>query len=68
MTTFKLIVIPFVICCVSILIVTVIGDVLGLMSQDEINGHYKSLIIYFVINYINLAIIEFKKYNKKGDD
>ena len=61
MTTFKLTAVPFVICCVAILIVTVIGDVFGLMSQDEINGYYKSLIIYFFINYINLAIIEFKK-------
>ena len=61
MTTFRLTAVPFVVCCVVILITTIVGDVFGLMSQDEINGHYKSLIIYFFINYINLAIIEFKK-------
>ena len=59
--SFRLTAVPFVVCCVVILITTIVGDVFGLMSQDEINGQYKSLIIYFFINYINLAIIEFKK-------
>ena len=59
--TFRLTAVPFVVCCVVILITTIVGDVFGLMSQDEINGYFKSLIIYFFIIYINLAIIEFKK-------
>lgn len=66
---FKVTVIPFIIYCVLIAIIIIIGNYANTLSSDTINGYVHGMILCGLINYVNLSIIELKetKHNK-GDE
>ena len=52
---------PFIIYCILVAIILIIGSNYGSMTTDEINGYIESLTLYFIINYLNLTYIELSK-------
>lgn len=56
---------PFIIYCILVAIILIIGSNYGSMTTDEINGYIESLTLYFIINYLNLTYIELSKTKNK---
>lgn len=56
---------PFFIFAIMIIIITLIGDHYGTMSEDEINGIIKSFILNFAIVYMNASWIDAKEKIEK---
>ena len=52
---------PFIICCLLVCIILIIGSNSGTVTPDEINGYIESLLLYFLANYLNLSYIELRK-------
>ena len=56
---------PFVIYCVVVAIIIIIGSNIGSMSSDTVDGYINSMAITMLINYLNMSYIELKNIKKK---
>ena len=56
---------PFVIYCVVVAIIIIIGSNIGSMSSDTVDGYINSMVISMLINYLNMSYIELKNIKKK---
>ena len=56
---------PFVIYCVVVAIIIIIGSNIGSMSSDTVDGYINSMTIAMLINYFNMSYIEIKNVKKK---
>ena len=50
---------PFIIYCIIIGIIVIVGSS-GTLSPDAINGYFDSMILYMLVNYINLTYMNIK--------
>ena len=56
---------PFVIYCVVVAIIVIIGSNIGTLSTDIVEGYINSMVIAMLINYLNMSYIELKNVKKK---
>lgn len=57
---------PFIIHCLLVGIILTVGSNYGtVVTSDEINGYVESLLLYFIINYLNLTYIDLRKNKDK---
>ena len=56
---------PFVIYCVVVAIIIIIGSNIGSMSSDTVDGYVYSMTINMLINYLNMSYIDLKNIKKK---
>ena len=58
---------PFIICCLFIVIIVFVGNYFGTLSSNEITGFAKSITLYAIINYLNIAYIDLKNTLREED-
>lgn len=56
---------PFMIYCVVVAIIVIIGSNFSNMSSDTVDGYVCSMAIAMLINYLNMSYIEIKNIKKK---
>lgn len=56
---------PFIIYCVFVAIIIIIGSNIGSISSDTVDGYINSMVIAMLINYFNMNYIELKNIKKK---
>lgn len=56
---------PFMIYCIIIAFIVIIGSNFCNMSSDTINGYINSMVIIMLTIYFNLSYIEIKNIEKK---
>ena len=56
---------PFVIYCVVVAIIVIIGSNIGTLSTDIVEGYINSMVIVMLVNYLNMSYIELKNVKKK---
>ena len=56
---------PFMIYCVVVAIIVIIGSNFSNMSSDTVDGYLCSMVIAILINYLNMSYIEIKNMKKK---
>lgn len=61
---YDLVVRPFIVYCVALVIMVIMNTVFKKMTPDLINGYIGALLLFFVINYLNLTFIEIKELEK----
>ena len=52
---------PFIIYCLLVCIILTIGSNYGTVTPDEMNGYIESLLLYFLVNYLNLSYIKLRE-------
>lgn len=62
---FKLAIRPFIIFCVVVGVIIIVGSCFKTLSSDEINGYVNAMIVSMLINYCNLSCIQYKEDRNK---
>lgn len=62
---FDYIIRPFMIYCVVVALIVIIGSNFGNMPSDTVDGYVCSMVIGMLINYLNISYIEIKNMEKK---
>lgn len=66
MKIIKLVIRPYIIFCICIAFIVIIGTKFCNMTSDEATGYIGSMLLYMVINYVNMQFMELEDITHKN--
>ena len=55
---------PFIIYCILTGLIIIIGSKYGNITTDKADGYICSMLLVFIVNYLNLSFIDLQNINK----